>query len=60
MTLLGPFQSAARKKIQKLSENRATLIHPPMIGGRTRQTDPKRAVSNQIVYPNENENRPEK
>jgi hypothetical protein len=57
MTCNGPFKSASGKKIQKLSKDGATLIHPPMISGRPRQTDSKSAMADEIVYPNENADR---
>lgn len=59
MTRNGQFKSASWKKIQKPGKDGATLIHPPMISGRARQTDSKSTMSDQIVYPNQKANRPE-
>jgi hypothetical protein len=58
MSRNGQIESASRKKIQKLSKDGPTVIHPPMISGPGQQTGSKSTLSDENVYPNENVNRP--
>lgn len=60
MTCDGQFKGASGKKIQKLSEDRASPDSSPDDQRLTRQPGPKSMMSNEIVYPNEDANRPER